>query len=87
MFRVIRDDLIDDADTIDGVREIVGQQPPGRYRVDEISVDPLPSGHTARRWGVAIKRPDRTQRRTSATERMPWNYLKSESSGSWSPSP
>jgi hypothetical protein len=28
------------------------------YHVDEISADPLPSGHTSRRWGTAIKRPD-----------------------------
>jgi hypothetical protein len=27
----------------------------GRYDIGEISVDPLPSGHTARRWGVRIK--------------------------------
>ncbi len=31
---------------------------PGLYHVDEISADSLPSGHTSRRWGVAIKRPD-----------------------------
>jgi hypothetical protein len=31
---------------------------PGRYHVDEISTQPLPSGHTSRRWGTAIKRPD-----------------------------
>ena len=28
---------------------------PGRYHVDQISADPLPSGHTLRRWGVGIK--------------------------------
>jgi hypothetical protein len=28
--------------------------PPGRYHVDEISADPLPSGHTSRRWGAVI---------------------------------
>jgi hypothetical protein len=33
---------------------------PGRYSVDEISGDPLPAGHTSRRWGVAIKRADAT---------------------------
>ena len=31
---------------------------PGRYHVDQIEADPLPSGHTWRRWGIAIKRPD-----------------------------
>ena len=30
----------------------------GRYHVDEISAEPLQSGHTSRRWGTAIKRPD-----------------------------
>jgi hypothetical protein len=56
MFRVSQDDLIGDADTIDEVREIVRQQPAGRYHIDEMSVDPLPSGHTARRWGVSSVR-------------------------------
>jgi hypothetical protein len=32
--------------------------PPGRYHIDEISHDPLPSGHTSRRWGIAVKRND-----------------------------
>ncbi len=32
--------------------------PPGRYHIDEISNDPLPSGHTSRRWGIAVKRID-----------------------------
>ena len=31
---------------------------PGCYHMDQISADPLPSGHTSRRWGTAIKRPD-----------------------------
>jgi hypothetical protein len=30
---------------------------PGPYHVDEIAADPLPSGHTSRRWGVAITHP------------------------------
>jgi len=33
---------------------------PGRYHVDEISSDPLPSGNMSRRWGVGIKRNDGT---------------------------
>jgi len=32
--------------------------PTGRFHIDEISSNPLPSGHTSRRWGTAIKRPD-----------------------------
>jgi hypothetical protein len=31
---------------------------PGRYHIEEISHDPLPSGHTSRRWGIAVKRND-----------------------------
>jgi hypothetical protein len=30
--------------------------PPGRYHIEEIRHDPLPSGHTSRRWGIAAKR-------------------------------
>jgi hypothetical protein len=30
---------------------------PSKYHVDQIAADPLPSGHTSRRWGVAIKHP------------------------------
>ena len=30
----------------------------GRHHVDELAADPLPSGHTSRRWGSAIKHPD-----------------------------
>ena len=40
-------------------KQVIGPEPkqiePGRYTVDEISTDPLPSGHTARRWGVLLK--------------------------------
>lgn len=32
--------------------------PPVRYHIDEISHNPLPSGHTSRRWGIAVKRSD-----------------------------
>src|SRR5262245_21957162 len=45
MFRVSqRGEGIDDADTIDGAREIVRGQSPGRYEVDEIRAEPFPSG-------------------------------------------
>jgi class 3 adenylate cyclase/tetratricopeptide (TPR) repeat protein len=39
---------INHADTIEGAREIVRGQPPGRYDVDEIRAAPFPSGHTSR---------------------------------------
>jgi hypothetical protein len=55
MFRLSRNgEGIDDADAIDGAREIVRGQPPGRYDVDEIRADPFPSGHTSRSWGWMI---------------------------------
>ncbi len=48
MFRVSqRGDGIDDADTIDGAREIVRRQPPGCYDVDETRAEPFPSGTPA----------------------------------------
>jgi hypothetical protein len=56
MFRVSqRGEGIDDADTIDGAREIVQCQSPGRYDVDEIRAKPFPSGYTSRfsaAWGA-----------------------------------
>jgi hypothetical protein len=51
-------ELVADADTIDYLKGILGDLPPGRYRVDEISVTPLPSGHTARRWGIILRLAD-----------------------------
>ena len=53
-------DPVGTADSPDGIRSIVTGLDPGRYHVDEISADPLPSRHTSRRWGVAIKRADGT---------------------------
>jgi hypothetical protein len=49
MFRVgQRAEGIDDADSIEGAREIVRGQPPGRYDVDEIRADPVLSGSASR---------------------------------------
>jgi len=50
------------------VQRIVEGLGPGRYHVDEISSDPLPSGHTSRRSGVGIKRVNGEV----AIERDPW---------------
>ena len=44
--------------SVEAIEGVVRAAEPGRYHVDEISSDPLPSGHTSRRWGAAIKRPD-----------------------------
>jgi hypothetical protein len=51
--RISRDgkDQIVDVDSADQVAGIVGSAKRGRYHVDEISADPLPSGHTSRTWG------------------------------------
>jgi hypothetical protein len=59
MFRVSqRGEGIDDAETIEVGRVIVRGQPPGRYDVDEIQPDPLPSGHTSQSWGRLNRHPD-----------------------------
>jgi hypothetical protein len=59
MFRVSQGgEGIDDADTIEGAREIVRGQPTDRYDVDENRADPFPSGHTSRLWGRMIRPPD-----------------------------
>ena len=53
-------EMLSDADTIEYLKDILGHLEPGRYTVDEISSEPLPSGHTARRWGVLLKLDDGT---------------------------
>jgi hypothetical protein len=45
-------------DSVEAVEGAIRAGGPGRYHVDQISTEPLPSGHTSRRWGTAIKRPD-----------------------------
>jgi hypothetical protein len=42
---------------IEALEPAIRSSEPGRYHVDEISADPLRSGHTSTRWGVGIKRP------------------------------
>jgi hypothetical protein len=49
-----------DADHVEAIEPTIRASELGRYHVDEISADPLPSGHTSRRWGVGIKRGDGT---------------------------
>jgi hypothetical protein len=48
---------IDDADTIEGAREIVRGQLPGRYDVSEIRIEPFTSGQISRQWGRMIRWP------------------------------
>jgi hypothetical protein len=62
MFRISRDgqEPIADVDQVEAIEPAIRSSEPGRYHVDEISADPLPSGHTSRRCGVGIKRTDGT---------------------------
>ena len=69
MFRVSQHgESIDDADTIEGVKEIVRGEPPGRYDVDEIQAEPFPSGHTSRSWVRLIRHKD------GRVEDEPWPW-------------
>jgi hypothetical protein len=49
-----------DVDQVEAIEFAIHSNNPGKYHVDEISDDPLPSGHTARRWGIGVKRADGT---------------------------
>jgi len=53
-------EMLSDANTIEYFKSILGYLDAGRYVVDEIAAHPLPSGHTARRWGVLLKLEDGT---------------------------
>jgi len=46
IFRISRpdDDQVADVDSIDDAAKIIGSGKTGRYHVDEISAEPLPSG-------------------------------------------
>jgi hypothetical protein len=57
-----------DVGSAEAIEGVVRAEKPGTFHVDEIASDPLPSGHTARRWGTAIKHPDGTV----AVEPDPW---------------
>jgi hypothetical protein len=59
-FRIVDRDgeMVADADSLDQVTEVLRNAPTGRYHIDESSAKPLPSGHTARRWGRAIRQVD-----------------------------
>jgi hypothetical protein len=60
MYRISRNghEPIIDVDQVEAIEPAIRSGEPGRYHVDEISGDPLRSGHTSRRWGVGIKRAD-----------------------------
>ncbi len=50
-------------DTLDQLEPAIRSSEPGRYHVDQIERDRLPSGHASKRWGVGIKRADGTVER------------------------
>ena len=60
MLRISRPDSeqITNVQSVEQAEPAIQSTPPGRYHVNELSADPLPSGHTSRRWGVAIRQPD-----------------------------
>ncbi len=70
LYRVSRPghETVTDAGSVEAAEAIVRAGGPGRYHIDQIGADPLPSGHTARRWGVIVKRGDGTVR----AEPDPW---------------
>jgi hypothetical protein len=70
MFRISnsRSDKFVDVDTVGAIGDVIRSSNPGRYHVDEIGADLLPSGPTARRWGVGIKWADGSV----AIEPDPW---------------
>jgi hypothetical protein len=47
-----------DVDTLDQLEPAIRSSEPGRYHVDQLERDPLPSGYTSRRWGIGIKQHD-----------------------------
>jgi hypothetical protein len=51
------------------IESVVRAGKPGRYHIDEIASEPLPSGHTSRRWGTATRHADGTV----AIEPDPWD--------------
>jgi hypothetical protein len=57
MFRISLDGQqpITDVEALDQLGPAIQASKPGRYHIDEISRDLLPSGHTSRRWGIGIK--------------------------------
>jgi hypothetical protein len=49
---------IADVDQVEAIEPAIRSSEPGRYHVDEISADPLPSGNTSRSWGIGISGTD-----------------------------
>jgi hypothetical protein len=61
MFRIIREpDYYATAASPDDIAQALRHARPGRFVVEEVSPagQLLPSGHSCRRWGTAIRHPD-----------------------------
>jgi hypothetical protein len=54
----VKNDFLMDAEQFERMRLVIKRASPGRCRIDETDAKPLPSGYTAQRWGVRIKRAD-----------------------------
>jgi hypothetical protein len=62
LYRVSRPghEAVTDAGSVEAASAAVRADSPDRYHVDQISSEPLPSGHTSRRWGIIFKHGDGT---------------------------
>jgi hypothetical protein len=62
MFRISKgeDGPVVDVDTFQQLVVALRAGKRGRFRIDEITRDPLPPGHTSRRWGTGAKWADGT---------------------------
>lgn len=49
---------IGEADTIDGLIELARNAPPGRYRIDKVSLDPDTGAPRFWEWGAIVKELD-----------------------------
>jgi hypothetical protein len=59
MFRISKDlNTVEDIESEDEIESTVRALGPSRYHIDEIVLDPFPSGHCSRAWGVGIHQPD-----------------------------
>jgi hypothetical protein len=59
IYRIVHPDQdFTEVSSVEAIEGVVRAAEPLRYFVDEIGSDPLPSGHTSRRWGTVVKRHD-----------------------------
>jgi hypothetical protein len=60
MFRISSNgqEPIINVDQVEAIEPAIRSRELGRFHVDEIIADLLPSGHSSRRWGVGLKRAD-----------------------------